>query len=51
MYFDAPELSFDRPAPSLSFVVAVTGVVTLLFILAAGPVTGAAQAAAMALLG
>lgn len=51
MYFDAPEGVFDRPAPSLSFVVAVTGVVTLLFILVAGPVTTAAQAAAMALLG
>ena len=51
MYFDAPEGAFDNPAPSLSFVVAVTGVVTLLFILVAGPVTTAAQAAAMALLG
>jgi NADH-quinone oxidoreductase subunit N len=51
MYFDAPEASFDRPAASLSFVVAITGVVTLLFILVAGPVTGAAQAAALALLG
>ncbi|MCB8881875.1 NADH-quinone oxidoreductase subunit NuoN [Acidisoma cellulosilytica] len=51
MYFDAPEGAFDHPAPSLSFVVALTGAVTLLFILVAGPVTTAAQAAAMALLG
>ena len=51
MYFDASEGAFDQPAPSLSFVVALTGAVTLLFILVASPVTTAAQAAAMALLG
>ena len=51
MYFDAPVGVFDRRAPSLSFVVAASGLVTLLFILVAGPITAAAQAAAAALLG
>ena len=51
MYFDAPLSVFDRRAPSLSFVVAASGIVTLFFILVAGPITAAAQAAASALLG
>ena len=51
MYFDAPLSAFDRRTPSLSFVVAASGIVTLFFILAAGPITAAAQAAASALLG
>jgi NADH-quinone oxidoreductase subunit N len=51
MYFDAPLSAFDRRTPSLSFVVAASGVVTLFFILVAGPITAAAQAAASALLG
>ncbi|HTI00413.1 MAG TPA: NADH-quinone oxidoreductase subunit NuoN [Acidisoma sp.] len=51
MYFDTPVLAFDRRAPSLSFVVAVSGIATVFFILVAGPVTTAAQAAASALLG
>jgi NADH-quinone oxidoreductase subunit N len=51
MYFDAPASVFDRRSPSLSFVVAASGIVTLFFILAAGPITAAAQAAASALLG
>lgn len=51
MYFDAPVSVFDRRSPSLSFVVAVAGVVTLFFIVVAGPATAAAQAAASALLG
>jgi len=51
MYFDAPLGAFDRRAPSLSFVVAASGIVTLFFILVAGPITAAAQAAASALLG
>ncbi len=51
MYFDAPASVFDRRSPSLSFVVAASGIVTLLFILVAGPITAAAQAAASALLG
>jgi NADH-quinone oxidoreductase subunit N len=51
MYFDAPVGVFDRRSPSLSFVVAASGIVTLFFILVAGPVTAAAQAAASALLG
>jgi len=51
MYFDTPVLAFDRRAPSLSFVVAVSGIATVFFILVAGPVTAAAQAAASALLG
>jgi NADH-quinone oxidoreductase subunit N len=51
MYFDAPLSAFDRRSPSLSFVVAASGVATLFFILVAGPITAAAQAAASALLG
>jgi NADH-quinone oxidoreductase subunit N len=51
MYFDAPLSGFDRRTPSLSFVVAASGIVTLFFILVAGPITAAAQAAASALLG
>jgi len=51
MYFDAPLGAFDRRSPSLSFVVAASGIVTLFFILVAGPITAAAQAAASALLG
>jgi NADH-quinone oxidoreductase subunit N len=51
MYFDAPLSVFDRRSPSLSFVVAASGIVTLFFILVAGPLTAAAQAAASALLG
>ena len=51
MYFDAPVGVFDRRTPSLSFVVAASGIVTLFFILVAGPLTAAAQAAASAILG
>jgi NADH-quinone oxidoreductase subunit N len=51
MYFDAPLGAFDRRSPSLSFVVATSGIATLFFILVAGPITAAAQAAASALLG
>jgi NADH-quinone oxidoreductase subunit N len=51
MYFDAPVSVFDRRTPSLSFVVAASGIATLFFILVAGPVTAAAQAAASAILG
>ena len=51
MYFDTPAGAFDRRSPSLSFVVAASGLVTLFFILVAGPVTAAAQAAASAILG
>jgi NADH-quinone oxidoreductase subunit N len=51
MYFDAPAGAFDRRSPSLSFVVAASGIVTTFFILVAGPVTAAAAAAARALLG
>jgi NADH-quinone oxidoreductase subunit N len=51
MYFDAPIGAFDRRSPSLSFVVAASGIVTLFFILVAGPITAAAQAAASAILG
>ena len=51
MYFDAPLGAFDRRSSSLSFVVAASGIVTLFFILVAGPITAAAQAAASALLG
>jgi NADH-quinone oxidoreductase subunit N len=51
IYFDAPLSVFDRRSPSLSFVVAASGIATLFFILVAGPITAAAQAAASALLG
>jgi NADH-quinone oxidoreductase subunit N len=51
MYFDAPVGAFDRRSPSLSFVVAASGFVTTFFIVVAGPVTAAAEAAARALLG
>jgi NADH-quinone oxidoreductase subunit N len=51
MYFDAPVGVFDRRTPSLSFVVAASGIATLFFILVAGPLTAAAQAAASAILG
>lgn len=46
MYLDAPDLAFDRRAPSLSFVAGAMGLVTALFLLVLGPVTTAAQAAA-----
>ena len=51
MYFDAPVSVFDRRTASLSFVVAASGIATTFFILVAGPITAAAQAAASALLG
>jgi NADH-quinone oxidoreductase subunit N len=51
MYFDAPVSVFDRRTPSLSFVVAASGIATVFFILVAGPLTAAAQAAASAILG
>ncbi len=46
MYFDAAAERFDQRPPSLSFVVAVTGVFTAFFLLFPAPVVAAAQAAA-----
>jgi NADH-quinone oxidoreductase subunit N len=51
MYFDAPVEEFDRRAPSLSFVAAVTGLFTTFFFIFPAPFIGAAQAAAKALFG
>ncbi|MCH4022308.1 MAG: NADH-quinone oxidoreductase subunit NuoN [Acetobacter sp.] len=51
MYFDAPEGSFDRPAPSLTFVSASMGVATVLYVVGLGVITSAADAAASALIG
>ncbi len=49
MYFDVPEPAFDRSARSVSAVAGAMGLVTALFLLVLGPVTGAAQAAAAVL--
>jgi NADH-quinone oxidoreductase subunit N len=51
MYFDAPVERFDRRAPSLSFVVAATGLFTTFFFVFPAPFVAAAQAAAQALFG
>jgi NADH-quinone oxidoreductase subunit N len=51
MYFDAPAEPFDPRPVSLSFVAAVSGLFTTFFFVFPGPVVGAAQAAAKALLG
>jgi NADH-quinone oxidoreductase subunit N len=49
MYFDEAQPAFDARPPSLSFVAGVGALVTVLFALGAGSLTGAAQAAASAL--
>jgi NADH-quinone oxidoreductase subunit N len=49
MYFDEAQPAFDPRSPSLSFVAGVGALVTVLFALGAGSLTGAAQAAAAAL--
>lgn len=49
MYLDQPEPAFDRRPPSLSYVTGAMGLLTALFLLVLGPVTGAAQAAAAVL--
>jgi len=50
MYFDEPAAAFDSPVGAeLKAVLIVTAVVTLLFFLLPGPVTGGAEAAAAAL--
>jgi len=49
MYFDASVLRYDRRARSLSFVTGAMAALTAFFLLALGPVTGAAQAAAAVL--
>jgi NADH-quinone oxidoreductase subunit N len=46
MYFDPPAARFDARSPSLSFVVAATGIFTAFFFLFPAPVVSAAQAAA-----
>jgi NADH-quinone oxidoreductase subunit N len=51
MYFDAPVEAFDRRAPSVSFVAAVSGLFTTFFFIFPAPFVGAAQAAAKALFG
>jgi NADH-quinone oxidoreductase subunit N len=51
MYFDAPAAAFDRRPSALSFVVAVTGVFTLLFFVFPGPLVAAAGSAASVLFG
>jgi NADH-quinone oxidoreductase subunit N len=51
MYFDAPVEAFDRRAPSLSFVAALTGLFTTFFFVFPAPFIGAAQAAAKVLFG
>jgi NADH-quinone oxidoreductase subunit N len=49
MFFDAPAPAFDTRTASVSFVAIAAGVFTLLFVLALGPATGAAEAAARVL--
>jgi NADH-quinone oxidoreductase subunit N len=50
MYFDEPILSFDRPiAPELKFVLVVSAVLTIFFILLPDPIVGGAEAAASSL--
>ena len=52
MYFDQPVVgALDRPAPSLSVVMGVTGLFSLVFCLYPAPLVAAAGAAAAALLG
>jgi NADH-quinone oxidoreductase subunit N len=51
MFFDAPAPAFDMRAPSVSFVAIAAGAFTLFFVLALGPATGAAEAAAKVLFG
>ncbi|MDG6094578.1 NADH-quinone oxidoreductase subunit NuoN [Acetobacter sp. AN02] len=51
MYFDAPVQEFDSPAPSLSFVSAGMGVVTVFFLIGLGVITSAAEIAAHAIAG
>ncbi|OUJ12760.1 NADH-quinone oxidoreductase subunit NuoN [Acetobacter sp. DsW_063] len=51
VYFDASVAPFDKPAPSIAFVSAAMGLATVLFLLALGPVSEAAGAAAKALVG
>src|SRR6266478_1519778 len=50
MYFDEPLLTFDHPiAAELKFVLVVTAVLTMFFILLPDPIVGAAEAAAASL--
>src|SRR5207244_3144167 len=50
MYFDEPLLSFDHPiAAELKWVLVVTAVLTMFFILLPDPIVGAAEAAARSL--
>src|SRR6266480_3773104 len=50
MYFDEPVGAFDRPiAPELKWVLVVTAVLTMFFILMPDPVVGGAEAAAKSL--
>ena len=51
MFFDAPAPAFDRRSASVSFVAIASGAFTLLFVLALGPFTSAAEAAARVLFG
>jgi len=51
MFFDAPAPGFDTRSASVSFVAIAAGVFTLLFVLALGPFTSAAEAAARVLFG
>jgi NADH-quinone oxidoreductase subunit N len=51
MFFDAPAPAFDTRPASVSFVAMTAGVFTLLFVLALGPFTTAAEAAAKVLFG
>ena len=49
MYFDDSQPAFDARSPSISLVAGIGALVTILFAVAAGSLTGAAQAAAAAL--
>jgi NADH-quinone oxidoreductase subunit N len=50
MYFDEPQIAFDRPlAPELKGVLLVTVILTMFFILWPDPVVGGAEAAAASL--
>jgi NADH-quinone oxidoreductase subunit N len=51
MFFDAPAPAFDKRSASVSFVAIASGAFTLLFMLALGPFTSAAEAAARVLFG
>jgi NADH-quinone oxidoreductase subunit N len=49
MYFDEPATPFDRPGPVASLVLALSGLLIILFVFLPSPITNAAMAAAQSL--